>query len=174
MRRLVGTGAAVVALGVGGAGPLAALEVLPEIVVTAESPLGRTAPDSSAGPAVPDTIAPTTVVRSEELRSTGGATLGDALGSKPGITSSGFAPGSASRPIIRGLDNYRVRIQENGVGSHDVSALGEDHGVPVDPLAADQVEVVRGPATLRYGSQAIGGVVDATNSRILTKPIEGG
>src|SRR5690606_33884914 len=87
---------------------------------------------------------------------------------KPGITSSGFAPGSASRPIIRGLDNYRVRIQENGIGSSGVSELGEDHGVPIDPLAAQTVEVIRGPATLRYGSQAIGGVVNAENNRIPT------
>ena len=85
---------------------------------------------------------------------------------KPGITGSGFAPGAASRPVVRGLDNNRVRIQENGLNSSGVSELGEDHGVPVDPLAANQVEVIRGPATLRWGSQAIGGVVNASNNRI--------
>jgi iron complex outermembrane recepter protein len=84
---------------------------------------------------------------------------------KPGISGSTFAPG-ANRPIIRGLDNYRVRIQENGIATHDVSNLSEDHAIPIDPFSADQVEVVRGPATLRYGSQAIGGFVDAINSRI--------
>ena len=68
--------------------------------------------------------------------------------------------------MIRGLDNYRVRVQENGIGSHDVSALSEDHAVPIDPFSADRIEVVRGPATLRYGSQAIGGVVNAINDRI--------
>jgi iron complex outermembrane receptor protein len=83
---------------------------------------------------------------------------------KPGITSSGFAPGSASRPIVRGLDNYRVRIQENGLSASGVSELGEDHAVPIDPLAAQTVEVIRGPATLRYGSQAIGGVVTENNA----------
>ena len=85
---------------------------------------------------------------------------------KPGITGSSFAPGASSRPIVRGLDSYRVRIQENGIGANGVSELGEDHAVPIDPLAADRVEVVRGPATLRWGSQAIGGVVNATNNRI--------
>src|SRR5690349_7797452 len=84
---------------------------------------------------------------------------------KPGITGSTFAAG-ANRPIIRGLDNYRVRVQEDGIGTHDVSALSEDHAIPIDPNAADRVEVVRGPATLRYGSQAIGGVVSAENDRI--------
>ena len=86
----------------------------------------------------------------------------------PASRTSGFAPGSASRPIIRGLDNYRVGIQENGISSSGVSELGEDHAVPIDPLAAQKVEVIRGPATLRYGSQAIGGVVNAENNRIPT------
>ena len=67
---------------------------------------------------------------------------------------------------MRGLDTYRVRIQENGIGASGVSELGEDHAVPLDPLAAERIEVVRGPATLRWGSQAIGGVVNATNNRI--------
>src|SRR5690606_29938338 len=71
-------------------------------------------------------------------------------------------------PIIRGLDSYRVRVQENGIGAHDVAAISEDHAVPIDPFAADRVEVVRGPATLRYGSQAIGGVVSVENERIPT------
>ena len=59
-----------------------------------------------------------------------------------------------------------MRITENGIGSHDTSDLGDDHAVPVDPLASIQVEVLRGPATLRYGSSAIGGVVNAINNRI--------
>ncbi len=67
---------------------------------------------------------------------------------------------------MRGLDNYRVRIQENGVGDSGVSELGEDHAVPLDPIGASQIEVVRGPATLRWGSQAIGGVVNVKNNRI--------
>jgi iron complex outermembrane receptor protein len=67
---------------------------------------------------------------------------------------------------VRGLDNYRVRIQENGLAVSDVSDLSEDHGVPVDPLSARRIEVIRGPATLRFGSQAIGGVVEVDNDRI--------
>ena len=109
------------------------------------------------------------MVNREEIQRNGGATLGDLLFGKPGVTGSSFAPGAASRPIVRGLDTYRVRIQENGIGSSGVSELGEDHAVPLDPLAAERVEVVRGPATLRWGSQAIGGVVNATNNRIPTR-----
>jgi iron complex outermembrane recepter protein len=91
--------------------------------------------------------------------------LGDVLGDKPGIASTSFAPG-ASRPIIRGLSGFRVGITENGLSSGDVSALSDDHAVPIDPNSARQVEVLRGPATLRYGSQAIGGVVNSINNRI--------
>src|ERR1043166_2958537 len=117
-------------------------------------------------PIVTDQFATVTVVPNEELRRTAASTLGDLLFSKPGITGSSFAPGAASRPIIRGLDVNRVGIVENGVGAGGVSDLGEDHFVPVTPLVSNQIEVIRGPATLRYGSQSIGGVVSAANNRI--------
>lgn len=110
-------------------------------------------------------FAPVTVVTPKEIDAKQGSTLTDTLQTKPGVAGSTFAAGS-SRPIIRGLDNYRVRVQENGVGAHDVSNLSEDHAVPIDPNSAQQVEIIRGPATLRYGSQAIGGVVSASNDRI--------
>jgi iron complex outermembrane receptor protein len=101
----------------------------------------------------------------DEIISSGGFGLGDSLRNVAGITSSGFSPGAA-RPIIRGFDASRVRVTENGIGSHDVSDISADHGVPIDPLSAVEVEVLRGPGTLRYGSQAIGGVVNAINNRI--------
>jgi len=112
-----------------------------------------------------DAFAPVTVMAQPEFQASSRATLTDTLAQKPGIAGSTFAAG-ASRPVIRGLDNNRVRVQENGVGVHDVSALSEDHAVPIDPNAVQQVEVIRGPATLRYGSNAIGGVVSGTNDRI--------
>lgn len=124
------------------------------------------APQQGVLPVVTDQFATVTVVPNEEIRRAGGATLGDLLFSKPGITGSSFAPGASSRPIIRGLDNNRVGIVENGVGGGGASDLGEDHFVPIDPLATSQIEVVRGPAALRYGSTSIGGVVSATNNRI--------
>src|SRR5436853_2515342 len=168
---------------------------LPEIRVTAPSPIVRRAPPRPAsrgepaapapGPAVAEPPAPSqgipqagvlpivtdqfatvTVVPNEELRRTPASTMGDLLFSKPGITGSSFAPGASSRPSIRGLDVNRVGIVENGLGGGGVSDLGEDHFVPINPLATNQVEVIRGPATLRYGSQSIGGVVSATNNRI--------
>jgi len=114
-----------------------------------------------------DSFVPVTVATEREVLSNGGATITDSLQNKPGITGSTFAPG-ANRPIIRGLDSYRIRIQENGIGTHDVSAISEDHAIPIDPSDADRIEVVRGPSTLRFGSQAIGGVVSVENQRVPT------
>src|SRR4051812_33928989 len=123
-------------------------------------------PQPGVLPVVTGQFATVTVVPNEELRRAGGATLGDILFSKPGITGSSFAPGASSRPIIRGLDVNRVGIVENGTGAGGASDLGEDHFVPIDPLSTNQIEVIRGPAALRYGSTSIGGVVSATNNRI--------
>lgn len=118
-------------------------------------------------PVAKDSFVPVTIVDDEEILADHGANIADTLDQKPGISSSTFTAGS-SRPIIRGLDTNRVRVQENGIDTHDVSALSEDHAVPVDPFAAERIEVIRGPATLRYGSNAIGGVVAIENGRIPT------
>ena len=159
--------------------PALAQEALPEIVVTAPSPI-QPAPrtpaqqQSEAPPPFVNTelrpfasqvFAPVTIIPRQEIERTPASTIGDIVAGTPGVAGSTFAPG-ANRPIIRGLDNARVRLQENGLGSMDVSEIGEDHGVPIDPLAANRIEVIRGPATLRWGSQAIGGVVSVDNNRI--------
>ncbi|MCJ9430695.1 TonB-dependent receptor [Kordiimonas marina] len=104
-------------------------------------------------------------VNRDQILKNGGSNIADALGNTPGVTGTGFAAG-ASRPVIRGFDSNRVRVLEDGVGSFDVSEVGPDHGVPIDPLAIQKIEVVRGAATLRYGSQAIGGVVNTINNRV--------
>ncbi|MET4896903.1 TonB-dependent receptor [Sphingomonadaceae bacterium jetA1] len=114
-----------------------------------------------------DTPAIVAKVDAEDIRMQGGASIADALAKIPGISTTGFATG-ASRPIIRGMDATRVRILEDGTSASDVSDIGPDHGIPVDPLAARSIEVVRGAGTLRYGSQAIGGVVNVLNNRVPT------
>ena len=129
-------------------------------------PEQATAAPDGALPIVADQYATVLVVPNPELRRAGGGQLGDILFARPGVTGTETAPGAASRPVVRGLDNYRVRIQENGISTSGMSEIGEDHAVPIDPLGVSQLEVVRGPATLRWGSQAIGGVVNATNGRI--------
>src|SRR5688572_29667348 len=104
-----------------------AQELLPEIRVTAPSPIRGATPAPFADlmpgilPVVTDQFATVTVVTNEELRRSSGGTLGDILFAKPGITSSSFAPGAASRPIVRGLDVNRVGIVENGIGGGGVS-----------------------------------------------------
>src|SRR3981189_399276 len=137
----------------------------------APAPQAQPAPAATAAqpgvlPIVTDQFATVTVVPNDEIRRQGGATLGDLLFSKPGITGSSFAPGASTGPISRGLDVNRVGIFENGVAGGGASDLGEDHFVPLDPLSTSQVEVIRGPAALLYGSTSIGGVVSGTNNRI--------
>lgn len=144
---------------------------LDTVTVYAPSPIQSRTPGTNelplgVLPIVTDQFATVTVLPTEEIVRTPGATLGDLLFSKPGITGSSFAPGAASRPIIRGLDVNRVGIVANGLPAGGVSDLGEDHFVPIDPLTTNRIEVIRGPATLRYGSQAIGGVVSASDNRI--------
>ncbi len=81
----------------------------------------------------------------DDIVKAGGGNIADALATVPGVTGSGFAAG-ASRPVIRGFDATRVRVLEDGIGSFDVSDIGPDHGVPIDPLSAQSIEVVRGAA----------------------------
>lgn len=132
-----------------------------EIVVTA-SPLAREASR---------TAITTDVINREHLLDEMGSTLGETLSREPGIATTGFATG-ASRPVIRGQDAHRVRILENGIGAHDASDVSPDHGVPVNPLAARRVEVLHGPATLRYGGVAVGGVVNVLTERVPRTPAE--
>ena len=85
--------------------------------------------------------------------------LGDALQREPGIASRSFGPGS-SRPVIRGFDGDRVLILEDGIRTGDLSSQSGDHGITIDPSVAERIEIVRGPATLLYGSNAVGGLVN--------------
>ncbi len=108
---------------------------------------------------------PTTVLSGEELELRLESSLGETLNEQPGISSTYFGPG-ASRPVIRGLGGDRVRILESGIGTADVSNTSPDHAVASDPKNAERIEVVRGPATLLYGSSAVGGVVNVLDDRI--------
>jgi iron complex outermembrane receptor protein len=110
---------------------------------------------------------PTTVVAGRELLLNPASSLGELLSDQPGISSTYFGPG-ASRPVIRGLGGDRIRMLTDGVGIFDASVISPDHAVAVDPLLIERVEVVRGPATLLYGSNAVGGVVNTIDHRIHT------
>jgi iron complex outermembrane receptor protein len=108
---------------------------------------------------------PSQVMGGEELRRKRASSLGDTLAQEPGVQSSSFGAG-AGRPIIRGFDAARVQVLENGIGSLDVSTISPDHAVTVEPLRAQQIEILRGPATLLYGGGAIGGVVNVVTDAI--------
>ncbi len=106
-----------------------------------------------------------TVLQGDALQLAQRSTIGETLARQPGVSASFFGP-NASRPILRGLDNERVRVLTDGIGSFDVSNTSVDHAVAVNPLLADRVEILRGPAALLFGSGAIGGVVNMRDLRI--------
>jgi len=134
-----------------------------QIIVTA-SPIGRS---------VEETIIGTSVIDQEELQRRLENSIGETLRREPGISSTFFGPG-ASRPVIRGLGGDRIRVLDSGIGSIDASATSPDHAVAVEPATAERIEIVRGPATLLYGSSAAGGVINVFSGRIPSEVPEGG
>jgi iron complex outermembrane receptor protein len=121
-----------------------------------------------------DATVPVTVLSGDDLTMKMGHTIGETLKQELGITSQSFGPGVGT-PVIRGQSGPRVRVLENGIGSNDVSQLSPDHATSIDPALAESIEVLRGPATLLYGSGAMGGVVNIIDNRIpthlYTKPV---
>jgi len=115
---------------------------------------------------------PTTVLDGQELTKNLEATLGATLAEAPGVAMREFGPGPA-RPIIRGLDGDRVAVLEDGQRMGDLSSQSGDHAVPTNPAAARKIEVVRGPATLLYGANAIGGLVNVITDSIPSEKTQG-
>lgn len=132
---------------------------LPEVVVESSTF------DADAASQV---LAPATVLSGDELRNKLGNSLGDTLSQELGVSASAFGAG-ASRPIIRGMEGARVKILQNGMSVSDVSSLSNDHAVATDGASARQIEILRGPAALLYGSGVIGGLVNVINDRIPTE-----
>ncbi len=112
-----------------------------------------------------DMLAGTTAVEGLELQRSLAGQVGEVLAGQPGVSMSGFAPG-ASRPVLRGFSGNRVKLLIDGIGSIDASNVSDDHAVAVDPFNAERIDVLRGPAVLLYGSQAIGGAVNIIDKRI--------
>nr|MBP6439334.1 TonB-dependent receptor plug domain-containing protein [Thermomonas sp.] len=108
---------------------------------------------------------PVDVLAGSKLDEAKAGTLGETVARLPGVQSSNFGPG-VGRPIIRGLDGARVQVLSDGLGSGDVSTVSVDHAVSIEPFLANQIEVLKGPATLLYGSGAIGGAVNVVDGRI--------
>ena len=112
-----------------------------------------------------DLLAGSSVVTGDELVRDIRGQIGDTLTRVPGVSATSFTPG-ASRPILRGFSGERVRVLSDGLGTLDVSNTSSDHAVSIDPLTAERIEVLRGPAVLLFGSQAIGGAVNVLDRRI--------
>jgi iron complex outermembrane recepter protein len=147
------------------AGPGTTLDVTVDIGVHRE----EIVVSATGGPAVASEIAQATdVVSGTDLQARQQPTLGETLAQQPGVTSTGFVPGS-SRPIIRGFGGDRIRILEDGIGTGDASNISQDHNVTIDPINARSIEIIRGPATLLYGGNAIGGIVNVLDDRIPTR-----
>ena len=128
---------------------------LPTIKVTA-SPLAGDAESLAR---------PVEVLRDEALDRAKAATLGETVEKLPGVQTTYFGPG-VGRPILRGLDGPRVQVLAAGLGTLDASTVSADHATSVEPFLADQIEVLKGPATLLFGSGAIGGAVNVADGRI--------
>lgn len=118
-----------------------------------------------------ETVLPVGILSGEELREKVGNSLGATLQNEIGVAIGSFGTG-VGQPIIRGQSANRVKILENNVDVVDVAAQSPDHANAVEPLLAERIEVVRGPATLLYGSGAIGGVVNVIDKRIPANLVE--
>ena len=132
-----------------------------EVIVTA--PLEGAAIESLQG---------ATTLNREAIIETLNGGLGDTLDAQPGVATTFFGAG-ASRPIIRGLGEDRVRVLQNGIGAIDASTASPDHAVTSDGLDAERIEILRGSAALAYGGNAIGGVVNVIDQSIPTRGIDG-
>ena len=124
---------------------------------------------SPLSPSVSESTQAWSVLSGGELEKAKGATIAETLSETPGVSQTTFGP-SANRPIIRGMDKFRVRILQNGTDTFDVSAQSEDHAVPIDPLMVDRIEILRGASALLHGGSAIGGVVNVIDRSIPTSP----
>lgn len=121
--------------------------------------------------ALGDIAQPITVLRGDALEQRKAATLGETLSMTPGVQSASFGPG-VGRPVIRGLDGARVQVLADSLPSQDVSTVSVDHATTIEPFLAEQIEVLRGPATLLHGAGAVGGVVNVVDGRIAERAAE--
>jgi iron complex outermembrane recepter protein len=122
----------------------------------------------------PEKIAsPFSILEGNKLFERTQATLGDTLNSLPGVHSDTFG-GGATRPVIRGQTAPRVKVLSDSASLLDASDISPDHAVTTEPLLVERIEVLRGPATLLYGSGAIGGVVNVLDKKIPSAQPEDG
>ena len=112
-----------------------------------------------------DALGGVTVLDQAKLTREVRTSIGETLARQPGVSATSFGP-TASAPVLRGLTGDRVRVLTDGIGTLDLSGSGPDHAISINPVTAERIEVLRGPAALLFGSSAIGGVVNVIDTRI--------
>lgn len=112
-----------------------------------------------------DVLGGISILDEAELNRSIQPSIGETLAKLPGVSATSFGP-KASAPVLRGLSGERVRVLTDGIGTLDMSSLGPDHEVTINPITAQRIEVLRGPASLLFGSSGIGGVVNVIDTRI--------
>jgi len=132
--------------------PWSLFAATPEEIVVTAAPLGSV-------------LQPTQILTSDQLLLKNAPTIGETLANEPGLSSTYFGPAS-SRPIIRGFGGPRITVLSDRTSSLDVSSLSEDHAVTIEMLLVDQVEIIRGPISLLYGSSATGGIINVVDGKI--------
>ena len=148
--------------------PAATSEPEPEVKDTDIAPVFVTANPLGSS----TLVSPSSALDSNALTLRRADSLGETLNGLPGVSTTTYGP-MVGRPIIRGMDGDRIRLLQNGVAAYDASSLSYDHAVPQDTLSVERVEIVRGPAALLYGGNAIGGVVNTIDNRIPRDPLQG-
>ncbi len=143
----------------------------PRVTITLQaSALALAGIQVTASPAADDPLRvpqSTTQLAGKELGRNLRASVAQTLAEQPGVRARYAGPG-ASAPVLRGLGNERILVLQDGQRTADLSSTSSDHGLSVDPLSATQIEVVRGPASLLYGNNALGGVVNVISNDIPT------
>ncbi len=117
-------------------------------------------------------IEPVEILLGRELDRQKASTIGETVANQAGVQTSFFGAG-VGRPIIRGFEGARVQVLSGGLGSLDASNVSADHAVTIEPFLADQIEILKGPSALLFGSGAIGGIVNIVDGRIADAPIDG-
>jgi iron complex outermembrane recepter protein len=110
---------------------------------------------------------PVRTISGTELRQQLGRTLAETIVNEPGLSQRSMGPAPA-RPVLRGLGGDRLLILEDGNRTGDMSGTAPDHAVAIDPMNAERIEIIRGPAALMYGSNTMGGVVNVSRGQIPT------
>ena len=117
-------------------------------------------------------VDPSNLMNGRELSIKRESSIGETLTNIPGVSNSSYGP-SVGRPVVRGMDGDHIQILQNGLGNLDVSNLSADHGVSIDPLIIEQIELIRGPSALLYGNGVSGGVINAVDHRIPKEALTG-